>query len=152
MSKVSDIYDAILTELDSVLPSTSYTRFPNAYDINDNPAQFLYRGYGIRYDGQARLPFEICNRRESQTFTIILTSRWDRIETRQDSIDSPAKDLLESAKLVKDAFYATDHIGSTDIMKIDSVSTSGLESVVGENFRMLKIECTITIDYFEPVT
>jgi hypothetical protein len=139
MSKVSDIYDAILTELDSVLPSTSYTRFPNAYDINDNPAQFLYRGYGIRYDGQARLPFEICNRRESQTFTIILTSRWDRIETRQDSIDSPAKDLL-------------DHIGSTDIMKIDSVSTSGLESVVGENFRMLKIECTITIDYFEPVT
>jgi hypothetical protein len=152
MSKVSDIYDAIIAEMDTIFPSSSYTRFPNAYDVLDNPVQFLNKGYGLRYDGQARLPFEICNRRESQTFTAILTARWDRIETRQDAIDSPVKGLLESAKLFKDAFYATDHIGSVDIMKIDSVSTSGLESVVGDNFRILKIECQITIDYFEPVT
>lgn len=152
MSKVSDIYDSILSKLDEIFPSTSYTRIPNAYDLLDNPIQFLNSGYALRYDGQGRLPFELCNRRESQTFTVIITARFDRIETRQNAIDNPVKALLESAKLFKDAFYATDHIGSVDIMKLDSVSTSGLEALSGDAFKILKIECQITIDYFEPVT
>lgn len=150
MSKVSTVYDGILTKLGTIFPTL--TRFPNPYDILDNPYQFMTAGYSLRYDGQNRLPYEICNRRESQNFTVILTRELLRIETRSDSFDAPTKAILEDAKTFRDAFYARDMIGLADVIKLDVTSISALESVSGDKYNLLKMECAFVIDYFEPVT
>jgi hypothetical protein len=151
MSKASTIYDGIVAKMTAIFPAP-HVRLVNPYDLTDNPHQYIKIGWGVRYNGATRIPYEICNRRQSQSFSLIFTREMLKIETRSDAFDGPTKALLEDAKLAGDAFYARDHIGISDIIKLDFASETGIQTVFGEKFNMLTLECTIVVDYYEPVT
>jgi len=148
-TKITSIYDAIIDKLEAILPAR--TRIPNPYELLDNPYQFLKNGWGLRYDGGERLPFEICNRRDSHSFAIILTQEFLRVESRQDSFDDPTKSLLEDIHLCKEAFFAVDNIGNQDIMKIDVTTNTPLEAASGDKYNLLKIEVAVIIEFFEEI-
>lgn len=151
MSKVSTIYDGIVAKMIAIFPAP-YTRMVNPYSLQDNPIQLMKAGWGVRYDGTNRVPYEICNRRESVNFSLVFSREFLKIETRSDAFDAPSKALLEDAKTARDAFYARDHIGISDIIKLDVTSISGIQTVLGEKYSLLTIECAIVVDYFETIT
>lgn len=151
MSKVSTIYDGILAKMNAIFPAP-YTRMVNPYDLADNPIQLMKAGWGVRYDGTNRTPYEICNRRESVNFSLIFSREFLKIESRSTAFDGPSKQLLEDAKTARDAFYARDHIAVADIIKLDVTTISGIQTVLGDKFNLLTVECAIVVDYFEPIS
>ena len=150
MTKISTIHDTINARLLTIFPSK--TRIPNAYSLIDNAEQFLKNGFGLKYNGSSRVDFEICNRRESADFSLVLSSEFYHLETSQTAFDSPTKTILEDAEIFKARFYKTDLLADLNIISLDVTTTSGLANLSGDKYNFLTIEINFKIDYFESIT
>ena len=150
MTKISTIHDTINSTLLTIFPTK--TRIPNAYSLVDNAEQFLKNGFGLKYNGSSLVAFEICNRRESADFSLVLSSEFYHLETAQTAFDSPTKTILEDAEIFKARFYKTDLLADLNIISLDVTTTSGLANLSGDKYNFLTIEINFKIDYFESIT
>ena len=146
-TKISTIHASIISKLSSIYPTKN--RIPNAYSIVDNPEQLLKNSYGLKYNGSERQSYEICSRRERASFSLVLTVEFFKLDTGLTSFDDPTTTILEDAETFKFEFSKTNMLNNTDIININTTSTSGLANIQGDKYNFLSIEVNFEIDYFE---
>lgn len=129
MSKVTAVYDAILTELASLFPSK--TRIPYSYSLADNNARFLMDGYGLNIGPSSFEPFEFCNFMNSREVSVVITREVFRTDSDSSVIDDITKSLLEDIYDVQKLFYSYNELNvPNDIAKVDLGSVSAVEEVL----------------------
>lgn len=147
MSKVSSIYDAIVTRVGTVLPN--HRRLPNPYQIESNTEPSLKQGWGIQI-GPGNNPELLvsCQRSIDRDFVIVITRKFYGSDLNILDKASTEKDLMEDSILVINDFekhpliqdYAAKAIWSSD---------QGIQFVFVPDKPFFKIEMTMTVTYFE---
>lgn len=128
MSKISTVYDALITELEALFPSK--TRIPYAYSLADNNARFLINGYGLTVGSSNFEQFEFCNFMNARDITVVVTKEVFRTDSDAQVIDDITKDLLEDIYEVQKLFYSYNELNvPNDIAKVDIGSVSAVEEV-----------------------
>lgn len=149
MSKISTVYDGILTRLSSLLPSgSSYTRIPNSYNLDKNPIHLLIQGYGLRYDGASPSAVEFHQFANYHDFTIILSREVMKTDTEITQLDTACKALLENATSLQKDFYniselsLPDDIRQVNLGNISSIQDLDLNK---KNFKYIEVTFSILI-------
>ena len=150
MSKISTIFDTLLTTIAALYPSK--TRIPNPYIIDDNSNQFLRDGYGLRISPETPSDSEFCRFSRTRTFGIVLTKEVITTDSQTSQLDTASKALLEDVYTIQKDFMNYDQIGINDsIEKIDMLGTSAIEFYKGEFIDIISIEVLFNIQVTDDI-
>lgn len=148
--KIEDIYDAIVTEIETQL--TTYRRMPNPYFVEENTYLQLQKGYGVRIDsGRDTERYVGCLVTWERLFTIILVNQ---ITTTQNNIG--ARELIEKGILVDHdtlirAFYANNTLTGQGIKAWISDDSGIIPVSIGSNqAKFFQMELSLNVEYQEP--
>lgn len=150
MSKVTDIHDALLTDLQALFPEK--IRIPNPYSLEDNSELNLINSYGLSIGSASEDDGEFNSVFVLRTFTVSLTKEVFRIETQEDAFDTASKEILEDLKLLRNELCKGDELqvaSSIDIIKLGG--DSGIEFLLGEKSKFLTITLSFDIGYMEEI-
>jgi hypothetical protein len=152
MSKISTVYDTLLTRLDAVLTSaSSWNRLPNPYNIEENPSLFLRQGYGIAIGSGSNQNQSQCGLvRIKRTVSVVISRKVDATELGVTDKDTGHKQLLEDMRSVLADFEKNVAL-SNDIANVIFVSDSGINFVNGEDENYVYSEMQFAVDYFENI-
>jgi hypothetical protein len=152
MSKITDIYNALLTNLDAIFPDKR--RLFNSYELETNPNQVLENAFGIAvgpsvpFDGE----FNVVN--QTASFIIPITRRVVKTESGYTVTDDVSKLILEDIQVLQNELCLPDLIGLG--IQIDGVLLGGrsaLQSILGEGSeRYLFTEQIVDITYRELIS
>lgn len=130
MSNVTDVYDAILTELAVLFPLK--TKVFNPYAIDDNPEFVLRDGYGMAVGASTAPQNEFKSVWQERDFLITLTQQVVKSEEDSEKTDDSVKLLLEDLKTLQNEFCKSDQIGiESDIENIVIGTCSGVQFIFG---------------------
>jgi len=150
MSDISTIFDGVVTNMATLLPSHSL--LPNPYIIEDNPDTVLRKGYGVGV-GSGQNTKRIINSKHSVLRNIIITITRQTFAKDFDKTkrDTAVKLLLEDhAVLVKDAWNISNF--GTGAMRFFYDSDGGIDFVrLEDGFKFIKIETTFQVEYLEDI-
>ena len=148
MSNITNIYDAVITEVSGLF--STKTRIPNPYDLTNNPVNFIRDGWGLKVSGAAAVNGEICTITQNRTFTVIITKEVYRTDTNSTAIDDTAKDLLEDAKTLIEGMEAADQIqANSSISIINYAGSSDIALYGASKSHFLLLEVNFDIMYKE---
>lgn len=149
MSNFSNLYDAIVTRIETVLPS--HTRFPNPYKIDENAEPLLRQGWGIALLSATNTNRELsCRISIRRTFEISITRKFYSVEGNVDNKESVEKQLIEDQiLLIRDFCNNTDLPNSLGI--VDYASDGGVEYVYNEKDSFLVLKSSFECEYFETI-
>ena len=151
MSKITTIYDAIVTHVATLLPN--HSRLRNPYEIEGNINSVLKKAYGIAM-GTGRNTRRLVGEQHSVERIIIITLTRQVFAKESDitAKDTGVKNIFEDqAILLKDAWSIQNF--TTGSSKFQYVNDAGLEFVrIDEGFRFVKIETTFIVEYIENIT
>lgn len=151
MSKISDAYDAIVLQVQNLLPS--HVRLSNPYAINENTESALRQGWGIALLSGTNTERNIgCKLSVSRQFSVVLTRKMYANELNVEGKASTEKQLFEDQFTLIQAFESDPTLGLTDIAALKWESDNGLEFVFGEKDNFLQLNSTFTVEYFEQLT
>lgn len=150
MSNVSTAYDALKARLATLLPSVSgYSQLTNPYDVVDNNAQFLRKGWGLAVGPAQNTNRNLCGTISvERQFRVVLTEALEALEFGIDDKHDTVKSLLESAQIVIEDFERTYKLDS-DQFNCLWQSDSGINSVEGDDFTFLTLELTFNVEIFD---
>lgn len=147
MTKISDIYDALVTVVSTELPD--YMRFPNPYVIDTNTFLHQRAGFGISIgpgtDTQRYLGCLVTWQRD---FTITLVRQ---VLTTQNNTAIRAdleKEILDDHDKLRKAIYLSNTL-SGNAIKSTLIADSGLNFIDGDRLKFLALEMTVQIEYEE---
>jgi hypothetical protein len=141
MSKITAVYDALLTELAALFPNK--TRIPYAYSLPDNNARFLIDGYGLTIGSSSFEPFEFCDFMNVRDVNVTFTREVFRTDSDANVIDDITKSLLENVYEVQKLFYSYNELNvPNDIAKVDIGSVSAVEEVLSGKQSFLSMTAT----------
>jgi hypothetical protein len=144
MTKISNVYDDILTELDVIFPNK--LRIPNAYSLPDNPAQFLRDSYGLRIDAAAPTQRDFCTFSRFRNFTIILTREVITTEIATGPVDTAVKAMLDDLYTLQKNMLGDDQFGSSANIDIANVGAfTGIEYFNFEKHNFITSEIAFSI-------
>lgn len=148
MSAVSTMFDNLKTRVVAVL-GAEFADLPDAYDIEENPALLLKKGFAIGFGPglntkrtQSRL-MSI-----SRQMVITVTRALDATELDSSGKQATAKQLLEDLKLVM-ADLETNQTLNNGLTIAGFENDGGIESVKAEGENFLMIQGTFSVEYFE---
>lgn len=149
MSNISDAYDALVTRLETILPS--HNRLPNPYKPDENADEQLKLAWGVQVSTGNNSERNIsCKLSIERSIIVVLTRRFFAPDLVEDRMEVPEKALLEDQFLVIDDFEKDPTLNdSTAICKMRYDSDSGIEYVKSDEDNFIKIESTFLIEYFE---
>jgi hypothetical protein len=148
MSKISTVYEAILTELTALYPNK--TRIPYPYSLVDNNARFLCDGYGILIGPSSFEQFEFCDFMTARDVTVTVTKEVFRTDSDYDVIDDITKSLLEDIYKVQKLFYSYNELNvPNDIAKVDLGGVSAVEEVLSGKQSFLSMSATFNFFIIE---
>lgn len=148
MTKISDIYDAIVLKIETALPT--YARLPNPYDIEDNSAVILRKAYGIAIGGGVNTErFVGCLTTWSRDFTVGLVTQV--VNLQNDALNRALieKALLDAHRSLLLAFETDPSLGGIAI-KCVVVDDTGISYLAGERGKFVAIELGLSVEYMEP--
>ena len=149
MSKISTVYDQLLTTLAALYPNKS--RLINAYDPEDNPDGLLRDGYGLKLGDAPIVNDEFCNFSSDRLFSIVLTREVLAIG-EVTPVDAATKLMLEDIYTAQKDFSNADQIGiESSIEKIDLGTSSGVTYFVGEKIKFISMEFSVNIQVTETI-
>ncbi len=150
MSAISDLYDALVTRLEAVLPYASgFTRIPNPYDLSDNNDQMLRQGWGLAVGPAANANRELsCNLHVDREFTVSISRELFKLEHDVEARADVDKQLMEDLRLVFKDFEKQTTL-NTGLRFCTYVSDSGIESIRGESQVFLTIRAQFRTVYIE---
>lgn len=122
MTKISEVYDAVLNELTVLYPNK--TKIPNPYSLTDNQQQFLRDGYGLIVESSSRVESEFKSIVLEYSMTVILTNEIVRTDSDDELIDITAKALLEDIFAGQKRFFQVDELGISDKIRIIELGAS----------------------------
>lgn len=147
MSKISTIYDALITRLTTLYPT--HKRLANPYTPSENNALLLTQGWGLAVGvGVNTEEFLGCKLSIDRQFTVVHTRKYIALEA-----DAVTKADVEKA-LFEDQFLLFQDL-EEDItlsglaVNVKFVSDSGLEFVQAGNDKFLLISSVLTAKYYE---
>lgn len=147
-SKISSVYDAIVSELEALYPNK--TRIPYPYSLTDNNARFLIDGYGFTIGPASFEQFEFCNFMTSREVTVVITREIFRTDSDAITVDDVAKALLESVYEVQKLFYSYNELNvPSDIAKVDIGSVSAVEEVISGKQSFLSMSASFNFFILE---
>lgn len=148
MSKITTVYDEILTQIATLFPAK--TRIFNQYSLIDNPEHVLRNGYGLLKIDTNRIASEFCNFTDEHGFEVVLTKELPRTEDQMDPVDDVTRDIIEDAFSLRERIYRYDKLGlQTDIENTEIGSVSGITYFLGNNksnFISISVAFTISIN------
>lgn len=148
MSKITTVYDAILTELAALYPAK--TRIPYPYSLVDNNARFLSDGYGVTIGPSSFEQFEFCDFMTVRDVTVTVTKEVFRTDSDYNVIDDITKSLLEDIYEVQKLFYSYNEINvPNDVAKVDLGGVSAVEEVASGKQSFLSMSATFNFFIIE---
>ncbi len=148
MSKISTIYNKIITELEALYPNK--TRIPYPYSLADNNARFLINGFGFQVGSSSFEQFEFCDFMNNREVTIVLTKEVFRTDSDAIVVDDIAKALLEDVYNVQKLFFSYNELGiESDIAKVDIGSVSAIEEVLSGKQSFLSMSASFNFYILE---
>lgn len=149
MSKVSDIYEALLDVLEAQLPS--YTRIPNAYDAGATPEPMLRKAYGIGFGPSSNTNRVVgCQMSVARTFDVLIVRQVTTTENNTAARAALEKEVFEAQKLVIAAIENNPSLSQT-CANAAFVSDSGLDFVTGQTSQQkyFLLVSTFACEYLE---
>lgn len=141
MTKITQIYDAIVSKIESTMPA--YKRMPNAYFVEDNNDLVMRKGFAVAIrEGTQRSADITCGRYIWERFyEVILSNVYHVNENDADARGAAEIALLEDRELVFKAFRQDIQLtnGTATVNTIDSdfQSDGGIEFLQGTKTRHL---------------
>lgn len=152
MSNISDSYDAIVSRVQTLLPS--HTRLSSAYSIDENTEPALTLGWAIQIQSGENSKRQLqCDLSIRRSVVIIITRKFYARELDITSKASTEKQLFEDQLLViKDLEKDPTVNAPSYIAKFEYVGDSGIQTVFSNKDQFLKLETIFTLEYFESLT
>lgn len=148
MTKIFDIYDAIVSKVSSEL--TPYARIPNPYAINENSALLAKKGYGLAIgQGLNTERYVGCLVTWEREFTIVLIQQVVNTENDTTGRASIEKSIIDDHRLLLLAFEADSTLGGTAIQAVIKLD-SGPQYLQGVQGAFLAVEILLRVEYQEP--
>jgi len=148
MSKISDIYDAIITKIGATLPT--FQRVPNPYSLDENTAILLRKAFGLAIGAGANTERWVgCVATWSREFTIGLVTQV--VNTENDTLGRAQVevDLLDAHRALLLAIEADPSLGGL-VIKAVITSDGGIEYIQGAQAKYLALEISLAVEYQEP--
>lgn len=150
MSKITTIYNAVLTALSTLYPNK--TRIPNSLVLSENPEQYLRDGYGLRIDPESPADSEFCVFSRNRIFTILLTKEVLTTDMQTAQMDTASIALLEDVYSLQKDFMNADQIGQeSSIEQIRMAGTSGIIPFIGERENFIVVEVSFQIQITDTI-
>lgn len=149
MSKITSIFDAMVTRVSGVL--TDHARLTDPYNIEQNTDLTLEKAFGVAVlDGVNTERNLSCQLSVQRTVQVSIARRYSAHELDIISKDDTVKALLEDHFLVVDAFEEEPTLGSL-VAKGAYSSDSGI-IFIRDNEPFLAIQTNFLMEYFEDLT
>lgn len=149
MSNFSDLYDAIVTRIETVLPN--HTRLPNPYKVDENTELFLRQGWGVALTSGTNPNRNLsCRISTLRSFDIIITRKFYSIEAGVTNKQSTEKELIEDQLLVIRDFCNNTSLPSA-LGVVNFESDGGIEYVFSEKDNFLVLRSVFGVEYFDNV-
>lgn len=145
MSKIEDIYDAIVTQIESEL--SGYTRIPNPYDVQNNTFLHLRKGFGIEIGpGSNTERYVGCLSTWERTYTIILVKQVVTTQNNTAVRVMIEKEILDDHELLFKAFETNNSLGGI-AMKTVVQSDGGISFLDIDNQKFLSMSIFLNVEY-----
>lgn len=149
MTKIADIYDAIVVKVETVLPT--FKRIPNPYEIDENSAILMRKAYGLAIGAGSNTERYVgCFVTWERSYTLAIMTQVVNTENDTTGRAMVEKDLVDSHRDLLLAFEQDSTLGG-EVIKAVVTDDSGIEYLTGENGKFLAIEISISVEYQEPV-
>lgn len=146
-TKISSIYDALVTKAGTLLPS--HFRIPNPYAVEANNIQFLDKGWGIQVVSGVNTERHIsCYLGVLRTINLVLTRRYFALDFDAAAKAVTEKDLLEDQFLFIEDLEREPTLGGL-VAKLKYASDSGVQSIFVEGLPFYMIISSFELEYFE---
>lgn len=143
-TKISNIYDDILTELETLFPDKD--RIYNPYSLVDNPSIILRDSYGLRVEEAEGVNRDFTTYSRFRNFAIVLTREVVKTDAQEDAFDAPAKALLEDINKLQKHFLGPDEFNSaTNIDIVNLAGLSGIEFFYFDKTNYIAMDITLSI-------
>lgn len=149
MSKISDIYSAIISKIGTTLPT--FQRVPNPYSLDENTAILLKKAFGLSIGtGVNTERYVGCLTTWSRQFTIGLVTQV--VNTENDTLGRAQVelDLIESHKAILSAFESDPTIGGVCIKAVIT-GDEGIDYIQGAQAKYLALELGLAVEYQETI-
>lgn len=142
MSNVTPIYNAIISELETLFPTK--TRIQNPYSLTDNMSPYLVNGWGVKVGGSSPSELvEYCSRIVDRTFTFVLTRELIRLDNETPGIDTMTLAFIEDINSLEGLMADLTELDIPEqIAAIRPVETSGIQQMNQDKFNFLTVEAS----------
>ena len=148
MSKISTVYDTLLTVLSAIFPEKTRLFYP--YSLTDNPEHVLRDGYGLIKTSTEPVPSELCRFNDAHGFDVVLTREVVRAESQLTPVDEKVKALLEDAFELRERVYRYDELGiATDITNVSLGSVSAVEEFLTGKSKFISVVVSFVVNVTE---
>lgn len=147
MSRVSTVYDQMITVLNSLMSSAAgYYRIPNVENLEDNIELVLRKGYALQYRGAAAEQGEFHTFVNNHAFSVVLTREVMKLDTQVTAYDTAIKAMLDDAYTVQRDFMNADQIGADSSIRLITCDSIGpVKDVQSEKGRFKSISVDFNI-------
>lgn len=148
MTKIAEIYDAIIDLLAVELPA--FQRVPNPYALDENTAILLRKAYGLAIGpGTNTERYVGCLVTWQRDYTIGLIHQV--VNTENDTLGRAMieKDLVDAQRAILLAFEKNPSLDAKAIKATVSGDT-GIDYIQGAQSKYLALEITLNVEYQEP--
>jgi hypothetical protein len=150
MSKITNVYDAILNKLTSLYPAKS--RLANPYEYEDNADVILKDAYGLKVMSGTRSDIEMNSLSIGRSFSVVFIQQFASVGAKGTPFDTISKALLEDQQTFLNNINSPTELGqqsNIDFIEIDNIS--GIEFVATKEKKHLLCEIHFTITISEAV-
>ena len=147
MSKQSDIYDELVTQLETVLPD--HHRLHNPYDLEENDENFLRQGWGIAISSGSNSNRTFCPKISIQrNYNIIITRQYYALQHDAVAKAVTEKQLLEDQLLlIENLCNNTELSGNTGHVIFET--DGGIERIFGAKDQYMALQTIYRTEIFE---
>ena len=145
MSKIQEIYDALIVVIAGQLPD--YTRLPNPYAVEENTFLHMRSGFGVSIGpGTDTERYLGCLVTWQRDFTITLVRQVFTTQNNTALRVDLEKDILDDHDNLMKAVYNNSTLSGKAI-KTTAIADSGLSFIDGERLKFLAMEITVQVEY-----
>jgi len=148
MSKLSTIYPALITEVETIF--TGKTRLHNPYTIEENPDLVRKNAWGIKVEDASKEDQEFCDLSLARQFTVVMLRQFVSLAGKENGFDAVTLALLEDQQSLAMLLHSPNEIGQEQIIDIINVTNiSGIQELKTDEKKYLLCEVTFTITISE---
>jgi hypothetical protein len=144
MSKISTVYSALISSVDSAFGGKS--RLHNPYQIEENPDIIRKDAWGIKVLEANREDVEYCNLSLNRSFSVVLVRQFVSLSGKEDGFDSVTAMILEDQQTLAGILFSPSEIDQeNNIDRIDITNISGIQELIAGEKRYLFGEVAFNI-------